>query len=131
VEIEYAAMNMRTEIRGQINRLQRQRLEFLLDRELWLGLDDAEVKELAYLKYLNGTGPAAPPVKIKDGGTSGGSAGTGERQHISGRQAMLETLRMKYPRRPLSGRQAIVALWRERMDWDLSPRQRELWRMRP
>jgi hypothetical protein len=51
---------------SQINRQERQRLEFLLDRGLVFGLNGEELAELAYLQYLNGTGPAAPPVKIKD-----------------------------------------------------------------
>ena len=91
--------------RGVIDRQQRQRLEFLLDRELCLGLDGDEVKELAYLKFLNGTGPAAPAVPIKDGGTtSTGPAVTGR----SGRQALLDTLAMKYPRRPIRGKDAVL-----------------------
>jgi hypothetical protein len=78
------------ELRGQIDRLARQRLEFLLDRKLVFDLDPAEAAELAYLEYLDGTGPAVPAVPVKDGGCCDRSA------PLSGRQAQLELLRQRW-----------------------------------
>lgn len=137
IPIEFAAMGhrhagMRTERRAVINRLERQRLEFLEDRVLVIGLDPDEAAELAYLRGLAGTGPPAPPVRIKDGGCCdrSHSARYEARGAISGRQRVLQTLEVRWPRRPRSGRQAVVELYRMRDDWYLTPRQRQLQRMR-
>jgi hypothetical protein len=124
--IEYASMSRRTERRGQINSLERQRLLFLTDRAIVIGLDGDEAAELAYLKYINGTGPEAPAVPVKDGGTDG-TASTGAR---SGRDAQLATLAARWPHRRLTGRQALCVLEEQRMLWGMTAKQRALWRMK-
>lgn len=105
---------------AEISAAQRQRLLFLHPppdhaASEWLTPD--EFKEYEYLLQLAGLIPDTP---LK----------TWEPQHISGRQAQLATLAARWPRRPLSGRQAVVALWEQRMLWDMTPHQRELWRMK-
>ena len=90
------------------------------------GLDHDEIAELAYLRGLAGTGPPAPAVPVKDGGCCDRSAPG----RVSGRQRMLDTLAMKYPRRPLTGRQAICVLEEQRILEGMTPRQRAVWRMR-
>jgi hypothetical protein len=122
--IEYAALGRRTAVRGQINRLERQRREFLLDRKLYFDLDSAEAAELAWLEYVNGTGPPAPEVPVKDGGCCDRSA------PMSGREAQLATMAARWPAPRLTTRQKIAALWELRIIADMSPRQRAVWRMR-
>jgi hypothetical protein len=135
--IEYASLSRRTEARGQISSAQRQRLTLLRDLEINHGddlpLSAAEREELRYLEWLNGTGPAPTsiPAWVVEGTAPTRSAAAGNRRRMSGRMAMLQTLAMKYPHRPISGRQAICQLWAERMLWDLpTQRHRELWRLR-
>jgi hypothetical protein len=142
--IEFAALSKRTEARAVIDRLARQRLEYLEDRALVFGLDHAEAAELAYLRGLAGTGPPAPAVPIKDGGCcepadnrmAGGAseyrrlgAVTGQRR--SGREAQLATMAARWPAPRLTTRQKIAALWEMRIIADMSPKQRAVWRMRP
>jgi hypothetical protein len=141
--VEYAALSRRTEARAVIDRLARQRLEYLEDRALVFGLDHAEAAELAYLRGLAGTGPPAPAVPIKDGGCcepadnrmAGGAseyrrlgAVTGQRR--SRRQAQLATLAARWPAPRLTTQQRICQLWEARILFDMSPRQRAVWRMR-
>jgi hypothetical protein len=106
---------------AQINAGQRTRLAWLMAQVTDHGgaeyLTVNEHKELLYLLQIAGLIPDTP-LESAPG------------QHISGRSALLQTLAMKYPRQPISGRQAICALWRERMDWGLSPKQRQLQRMK-
>jgi hypothetical protein len=128
--VEYAAMGRRLEARGQISRTERQRLEFLEDRVLVIGLDPDEAAELAYLRGLAGTGPPAPPVVVKDGGCCDRSAPGRVSARRSGRRALLDTLAAKNPHRRLTGRQAICMLEEMRGDWYLTPRQLQVQRMR-
>jgi hypothetical protein len=127
--IEYAAMNMRTEICGQINRQERQRLEFLLDRGRVFGLDGDELAELAYLRFLDGTGPAVPAVKIRDGGTTSTGPAAPQRS-MTPQQRMVQLYEMRWPKIPLSGKQAQLELLRMRGVWYLTAKQRQLQRLR-
>jgi hypothetical protein len=48
----------------------------------------------------------------------------------SGRQAMLDTMAARWPAPRLTTQQKIVELWEQRILFDMSPKQRELWRMK-
>jgi hypothetical protein len=124
--VEYAALGRRTEARAVIDRLARQRLEYLLDRALVFGLDHAELAELSYLKFLNGTGPPAPVVPIKDGGCTD----CGTQRSMTIEQRMLQLYEMRWPPTRLTGRQAQLELLKIRGEWHLSRRQRQLQRLR-
>ena len=136
--VEYASVGMRTEIRGQVSAVQRQRIAYLMQLQASRNgvLDKAERDELTALQKLAGIAPDAPISLVNKwaAGLLGASIPNSLQRSMtpprSGRQAMLDTLAMKYPRRPMSGRQAIVELYRQRMLWDLSPKQRELQRMK-
>jgi hypothetical protein len=48
----------------------------------------------------------------------------------SGLQRQVDLYAMRWPKPPLSGKQAIVELWRQRMDWDQTSAQRLIERRR-
>jgi hypothetical protein len=133
-EIEYASM-MRTEFRGQISAVQRQRLAALRGlKENGGHLSAWEARELALLERLNGThtGPELSPDELaelaqlmKD--TTLPQLGA---RSMSGREAVLRTLEMRWPKPRLSGRQAQLELLRLKAEWRLSLRQRQLARMK-
>jgi hypothetical protein len=135
VEIQYAAMNMRTEIRGQVNAVQRQRIAYLMQLEASHNgvLSPADRAELVKLQKLAGIAPDAPLSLVNKwaAGLLGATIPNSlQRRSMTNRQRQVETLGMRWPRQPISGRQAVVELLRIRAEWHLSPRQRQLLRMR-
>ncbi len=123
---------------AQISAIDRQRILTLMTREVETNglLDKADRDELTALQKLAGLAPTAPIELVHRwaAGLLGATLPNSMQRSPSQRsmdhhQRQLELAAMRYPR-PLSGRQAIVALWRERMDWDLTPRQAALQRMK-
>jgi hypothetical protein len=115
---------------AQISAIDRQRILTLMTREVETNglLDKVDRDELTALQKLAGL------VRRWAAGLLGATLPNSMQRSPSQRsmdhhQRQLELAAMRYPR-PLSGRQAIVALWRERMDWDLTPRQAALQRMK-
>ena len=132
--VEYASVGMRTEIRGQVSAVQRQRIAYLMQLEASRNglLDKAEKDELTALQRLAGIAPDAPISLVNKwaAGLLGATVPNSLQRSMDQRQRELELMRMRWPRQPMSGRQAAVELRRQSMMPGLTPRQRELWRMR-
>jgi len=132
--IEYASVGMRTEIRGQVNAVQRQRIAYLMQLEASRNglLDKADKDELVALQKLAGIAPDAPISLVNKwaAGLLGATIPNSLQRNMTHQQRQVELAGLRWPRRPLSGRQAAVELRRQSMMPGLTPRQRELWRMR-
>jgi hypothetical protein len=132
--VEYAALGMRTEIRGQVNAVQRQRIAFLMQLEASRNglLDKADKDELTKLQKAAGIAPDAPISLVNKwaAGLLGATIPNSLQRSMTPRQRQVEILAMRWPRQPLTGRQAALELRRQSMMPGLSPRQRELWAMR-
>jgi hypothetical protein len=132
--VEYASMGRRTEQRGQVNAVQRQRIAYLMQLEASRNglLDKAEKDELTALQKLAGISPTAPISLVNKwaAGLLGATIPNSLQLSMTPRQRQVEILGMRWPRQPMSGRQAALELRRQSMMPGLTPRQRELWRMR-
>lgn len=140
--IEYASVGMRTEIRGQVNAVQRQRIAYLMQLEASRNglLDKADKDELVALQKLAGIAPDAPLSLVNKwaagllGATIPDSlqrrSMTTSHRGMTNRQRQVEILGMRWPTRPLTPRQKLVALAEQRILFDMTPRQRAVWRMR-
>jgi hypothetical protein len=143
VSFEYGAMNTRTEIRGQVNRQQRERIAELMAREIDANglLKKEDRDELTGLQQLAGVAPDAPLDLVRKWAAgelsatpntiqrSMGMTATPRRDR-SGRSAQLATLAARWPAPRLTPRQKIVELYRMRGEWYLTPRQIQLQRMK-
>jgi hypothetical protein len=143
--VEYAALGHRhaagITYRGQIDRVQRQRLLALQDldstgapmaawerRELELlerlqrgpELDTSELAELQQLMA---------ETTLAQLGVVRSHSGRYETRGRSGRSALqqLDELRAGW----LTPQQKIIDLWEQKIMFDMTPQQRELWKMRP
>jgi len=116
---------------AEVNRSQRQRLVVLMQRDRDGALLSGDRAEMQALQQLAGVNPDAPMRLVRQWADGGGwdTMGTPQRS-MTARQKQLQTLRMRWSTRPLSGRQAVCELWRIRSEWDLTPKQVALQRMR-
>jgi hypothetical protein len=116
---------------AQVKAVQRQRIAYLMQLELSRNglLDKADRDELTALQKLAGIAPDAP-ISLVNEWAAGLLGATIPNSLMRQRQRQLELMELRWPRQPISGRQAIVELYRQRMLWDLSPKQAELQRMR-
>ncbi len=118
---------------AEINRIQRQRLATLMQREVDTNglLSPAERGEMVALQRLGAMAPDASMRLVKQWADVGSDTmRTPQRSRVSGRQRVVQTLEMRWPRQPLSGTAAQLELLRMRGEWHLTPWQRQLQRMR-
>jgi hypothetical protein len=64
--------------------------------------------EMQALQQLAGIRDDAPMRLVRAWADTGWETTTPQRSRVSGRQRMLETLAMKYPRQPMSGREVVL-----------------------
>jgi hypothetical protein len=109
-------------------RIQRHRLAALMWQERYdAALSAAEREELAALQQLGGIRPDAPMKLVKEWADAGPDS---MRRSMTPRQRQVETLGMRWPKPRLSGRQAQLELLRLKAEWQLTPRQRQVARMK-
>lgn len=116
----------------EVNRRQRQRIVDLMEKERFSGvrLSTAEREELSTLQRLARISDDAPMRLVRqwaDGGLSGTRSMSVKHRQLD---RQLETLAMRWPKPRRTGRQAIVELYRIRGEWDMTPKQAALERMR-
>jgi hypothetical protein len=115
---------------AEINAGQRARLAWLMAQVTDHGgaeyLTANEHKELLYLLQISGLIPDMPLESVPGQHISGRST------RLSGREAMrqLVELRAGFHNPPISGKQALLELYRLGGQWHLTPKQRQLQRMR-
>jgi hypothetical protein len=100
----------------------------LMEKERFSGLrlSTAEREELSTLQRLTRISDDAPMRLVRQW-ADGGLSGT---RSMSVKHRQLETLAMRWPKPRLSGRQAIVELYRIRGEWVMTPKQIAVERLR-
>jgi hypothetical protein len=109
---------------------QRRRIADLMEKERYSGvrLEPAEREELSALQKLAAISESAPLRMVRQ--WADGALPDTPRRSMTTRQRQLATLEMRWPKPRLSGRQAVLELDRMKTEWALTPRQRQVRRMR-
>jgi hypothetical protein len=130
---------------ADVTRIQRERIAELMSKDADLNglLDPAERQELTSLQVLAGIAPDAPISLVRRWarGELGASIPNSmqrsmrgmtisQRSSMTPRQREVELLGNRWPKPRLTGRQAVVELYRIRDDWSKTPKQRAVERMR-
>jgi hypothetical protein len=119
---------------AQINSIQRQRILHLWVKDVESNgvLDKAEREELTALQQKAGLAPDAPLSLVRRWalGQLGATLPNSLQRSMSGREAQLQTLACRWPAPRRTTQQRIVELWEQRILWDMTPKQQELWRLR-
>jgi hypothetical protein len=117
---------------AQVNAVQRQRIAYLMQLEISRNglLDKADRDELVALQKLAGIAPDAP-ISLVNKWAAGLLGATIPNSLMRQRQRYLELMEMRWGPRPrLTGKQALVELYRLKGEWYLTPQQIELERLR-
>lgn len=119
---------------AQVTAIQRQRIAYLMQLEASRNglLDKAEKDELVALQKLAGIAPDAPISLVNQwaAGLLGTSIPNSMQRSMTPRQRLVETLGNRWPTPRLTPRQKIVELYRIKVEWDMTPKQIALERMR-
>lgn len=144
MEIEYASLPRRTEFRGEISAVQRQRLAALRDlKRTGAHMHTWEARELALLERLNGEGPELSAAELAElahleydttlaqlGGVAPQRSMTTSTRGMTTSQRRKQLTDMRYPPTRLTPKQKIVELLRLKAEFGMSPRQRAVERLR-
>jgi hypothetical protein len=119
---------------AQVSAIQRQRIAYLMQLEASRNglLDKAERDELTALQKLAGIAPDAPISLVNKwaAGLLGATMPNSLQRSMSPRQRVVETLQHRWPEPRLTPRQKTVELLRLKAEFDMTPKQRVVNRLR-
>jgi hypothetical protein len=104
-----------------VNAVQRQRILTLMEKDVANNglLDRAERAELVELQKLAGIAPDAPIALVKEwaAGLLSASLPNSLQRAMTPRQRQVEIMGSRWPTLPLTGKQAVVELLRQKGEW--------------